>query len=261
MSFRTEAEVYGALKKRFRAPTYAILPGVADATGANQRRTIDAIVMGLWPSRGLAVHGIEIKTRRGDWLRELKSPEKQETIARFCDRFWLAVGDKEVIQDGELPDSWGLLVPHGKGLRAAVDAPPREAQPLTRGFVAAILRRAHEAQTDPDVERRVREELRSEYEKNANELAKLAESSTRKENVALRKRIKELERLEKIENALRICGWTTDFEIENMCSTIRKIGSGRNTLTGRIDHATNLLKLMIEDLGHVKESLERTEDD
>ena len=33
-------------------------------------RYADAIAMNLWPSRGLAVHGFEIKISRGDWQRE-----------------------------------------------------------------------------------------------------------------------------------------------------------------------------------------------
>jgi hypothetical protein len=52
--------------------------------------------MGLWPSRGLKLMGFEIKAGRGDWLGELRNPRKAESIARFCDQWWV-VATQDVI--------------------------------------------------------------------------------------------------------------------------------------------------------------------
>jgi len=144
--FRTEAEVFRAIDGLYRKRGgYAVLPGVADATGGRKSREIDCLVVGMWPSRGLTLHGIEIKTRRGDWLRELANPQKQETIFCYCDHFSLAVGDPDIVKKGELPATWGLMVPARKYMKVAVKPPElTPSKPLSREFLAAILRRVDE---------------------------------------------------------------------------------------------------------------------
>ena len=49
------------LRTRYQAPAYAYLPQVGDSTGYSVHRHADAIVMSLWPSRGLHLMGFEIK--------------------------------------------------------------------------------------------------------------------------------------------------------------------------------------------------------
>lgn len=98
------------------------------------------MVMAAWASRGYDLMGVEIKTDRGDVLREFRDPSKAEAIQRYCDRFWLVVGDKGLISKDELPETWGLLVPHGKGLRAAVKAPRLQPEPWPRAVTAALIR-------------------------------------------------------------------------------------------------------------------------
>lgn len=130
-----------ALLRTHRAPpTYALFEQVPEAVGGGGR-TADAISMGLWRSRGLTVEGYEIKAYRGDWLRELKTPQKAEPLARFCDYWWI-VAPPEIVTVDEMPEAWGLLVPHAKGLRVAKPAPRQEADALTRPFIAGLLRRA-----------------------------------------------------------------------------------------------------------------------
>lgn len=113
-----EGDLVDRLATRFGPPAFAFLPQVRDSTGAVAARTADAIAMSLWPSRGLVLHGFEIKVTRTDWHKELHNPAKAEMIAQFCDFWWLVVGDKDIVKPGELPDAWGLLSPYGKGLRA-----------------------------------------------------------------------------------------------------------------------------------------------
>lgn len=83
-------------------------------------RRIDVVAVGCWRSTGYAVHGIELKVSRSDWLKELRTPDKAASAARFCDFWWLAVGDAAIVDRSELPAGWGLLVPHGRHLRQAV---------------------------------------------------------------------------------------------------------------------------------------------
>lgn len=141
-------EIYVALRKRFAAPAYGFLTEVGDATGGRHSRWCDGLAMSLWPSRGLEVIGIEVKASRSDWTKELKDPSKAEAICKFCDRWYLAVGDKAIVKDGELPPTWGLLVPKGDSLVIHVEAPKLEPQPVTRHFMAAIFRRSSEQSAD-----------------------------------------------------------------------------------------------------------------
>lgn len=92
-------------------------------------RRIDVVAMGLWRSTGHVVHGIELKVSRSDWLKERRQPQKAEAAVRTCDYWWLAAGDASIVKDGELPEGWGLLVPHGRGLRA-VTQPTRNPDPV-----------------------------------------------------------------------------------------------------------------------------------
>lgn len=140
----TEEVLLAALRERFCAPEWVFLREVCSSTGAYWQRRADAVAFNLWPSRGFEVHGFEIKTARGDWLSELKNPGKAEAVAQFCDRWWLVVSDSGIVQAGELPSTWGLLVPARTRLRAAVSAPKLEAKPLGRPILASILRRATE---------------------------------------------------------------------------------------------------------------------
>ncbi|XXX79129.1 hypothetical protein WMF30_10185 [Sorangium sp. So ce134] len=162
----TAADLAVALRARYKAPEYAILFEVRNGTGWQRApRSADAMAMSLWPSRGLELMGFEVKVSRSDWLRELKDPAKAEEISAYCDRWWVVVGDKNIVQPGELPPTWGLLVPRGKGLAVETEAPKLAPKPVDRPFLAAMLRRAQEAfiprdEIDAEI-RKVREEERS----------------------------------------------------------------------------------------------------
>lgn len=177
------AQIYAALRERYCAPEHAIFFEVANGTGSNIRRYADAVVMNLFPSRGLTLSGFEIKVSRSDWQRELKNPHKvEEGVFKYCDHWWV-VALPEIVAIAELPPTWGLLVLTDKGLRQSVAAPRLESQDMSRSFIAALLRRASEidesavnamvqkkydvraAQIDGEVERRVKSRLREVEEK------------------------------------------------------------------------------------------------
>lgn len=86
-----------------------------------------------------AVHGYEVKVSRADWLRELADLSKANTWARFCHHWWLVASHKDIVQAGELPDGWGLLVPRGPHLAAVVKAPYRDAKALNHDASLALV--------------------------------------------------------------------------------------------------------------------------
>lgn len=140
------SEVREVLRKRYAAPEWALLEEVRNATGFSNReeRYADALAMNLYPSRGLSILGFEIKTARGDWLRELKSPDKSVPIQKYTDYWWVVAGGSSIVQKDEVPDAWGLMV-YGNGrMNIVKDAPKLASQALDRGFVASMMRRMNE---------------------------------------------------------------------------------------------------------------------
>lgn len=112
------------------------------ATGyGHQQRFADALAMSLYPSRGLVLHGYEVKASRSDWLKELHDPSKADGFIKHCDYWWL-VTEPDVVEEGELPATWGLLVRRGTKLVSKVKAPELDPQPYTRDFLSGILRAA-----------------------------------------------------------------------------------------------------------------------
>ncbi len=138
----TTIEIKTALRARYPSPEWALLFEVGDATGARHTRFADALAMSLWPSRGLTLHGMEIKISRSDWKRERAKPEKAETIAAYCD-YWTLVTAKGVVADiDEIPPSWGWLEYHDGKFARRKDDVRTDASPVNRAFLGALLRRA-----------------------------------------------------------------------------------------------------------------------
>lgn len=166
----TASDCVGALATRYESKAFALIEQVANGTGMRANRWADVIAMSLWPSRGLTVHGFEIKISRGDWQRELAKPEKSSEIQAYCDEWWIVAPDG-LIEPHELPPTWGLLgVTAQKKAVVRVPAPKLDAKPLDRPFVAAVLRRASDAMSG--VIRREREAGREDGAKNgAGEIA------------------------------------------------------------------------------------------
>lgn len=124
-------------------PAAVCLPQVRNRAGFDATRTVDALVMQLWPSRGLAIEGFEIKCSRADWLRELKNPAKAEPIAKYCDRWWIVTSTPDLILAGELPDGWGHLTSDSAStpLKIVKQAPKlKGVQSIPKSFLASILR-------------------------------------------------------------------------------------------------------------------------
>src|SRR3990167_200745 len=88
--------IWNILRKHFPENEYALMAEVRDRAGFHASRSADFIAVNLYPSRGLAVNGIELKSHRGDWLGELKNPKKAENIFQYCDHFWLLTADESV---------------------------------------------------------------------------------------------------------------------------------------------------------------------
>lgn len=179
MSRKATAELLDLLRKRILGPEgqgqqAVFLDEVRDSTGHKGKRTLDAVSVGMYPSRGCLVEGYELKVSRGDWKGELKDPTKAEAIARFCDRFWLVTAP-DVVELGEIPAPWGHLERQGKtGKRLICRREPQllpAVEPPERHFIAAMLRRAVKQDLNRELKTRsaaLESDLRSEVQSEVN---------------------------------------------------------------------------------------------
>lgn len=146
----TEGDMLRRLEVRYsqvnpgNGPRYVCARHVRSRAGFSARRTADFVALDTWESK-LALHGHEVKVSRSDWLTELKQPEKAAEFIPFMHYWWLVVGHRSIVRDGELPDGWGLLAPRGDGLVTVRPARRNEQVkplPLTRlaAFARAIIR-------------------------------------------------------------------------------------------------------------------------
>lgn len=116
-----------ALERRLNPPSkpreWATFTEVTDGA---QRRRVDFLAVNMWISRGRRVHGYEVKVRRADWLKELRSPKADAWFG--VANSWSLVAPQGVVGEGELPSSWGFMEllrsAGGWKLHEKVPAPP-----------------------------------------------------------------------------------------------------------------------------------------
>lgn len=139
---------------------YVAMSHVRSDAGFDAERTADFMALDLWPSKGLVLHGHEVKISRSDWLNELKDPEKAGAFIPHVDYWWLVIADKDMVKPGELPAEWGMMALGGDGKLRVVKQAPRlrplvkqpdsnrygmmryAHTPVHRGLAASMLRAA-----------------------------------------------------------------------------------------------------------------------
>jgi hypothetical protein len=139
----TSADIKRAIKRLFDAPAYQTFFEVSNDTGFKIKTYADAVTIGVWPSTGHEVHGFEVKVSRGDFLNEMKNPAKSLPIYKHCHR-WSLAAPAGMVKADELPVTWGLYEFKDGALRCRKNPALLTPEPLTAGFVAALVRRAGE---------------------------------------------------------------------------------------------------------------------
>lgn len=247
-------ELVKRLASRHSGTAWAFLEQVRDSTGAGAARSIDAMALSLWPSRGLALHGFECKISRNDWQRELKQPEKADELQRFCNHWWVVVSNGEIVKDGELPENWGLLVAEGRGLKCVKEAPKLVAQPPDIHLLCSILRRATQTWVTQAECARQREEAREQGERHAKESMQAPEGDY---EAAYRKLLAKVERFEK-RSGMDLDG----YRWEKYADAIKLLTS-RHVFHSTRDHLKQELKTLSdlrEEMEHQIEALAKLEE-
>lgn len=147
---------------------WVFLTQVRSSTGG-ANRVADAMAFNMYASTGYEILGFEIKVSRSDWLSELKDMSKSNEIMSYCDKWYLVVADDKIVQDGELPKNWGLLILKNGKLLQKVRAIQRSTTPLPIEFTASILRRSGDEVT----------RIRGEYVKKEDIAAELEQAKKR----------------------------------------------------------------------------------
>ena len=135
----TTRTLLNKLREIYGPPRFAFFSEVCLSFASQQRA--DALAINLSRSRQFEIHGFEIKVERGDWISELRNPEKADHAFRYCDFWWLVISDMKIIKAEELPRGWGLLVPKNEFLFPEVKPERLSPDPINRDFMATLLRR------------------------------------------------------------------------------------------------------------------------
>lgn len=201
-----EDEVLDALRKKFGYPSHAFFEHIRDCTGFSATRTADALAMSLWPGRGLTLEGFEIKVDRGDWLKELKTPEKSEVFVTVCDHWWV-VAPKGIINKDEVPKTWGWLELRGKRLFYAKPAPKLKPKPLSRELLASLLYRS--ISDSAKLTMKEAQEHRNKGFEEGEKLAKQSMSYASKTHQQLKESVEAFEK----HSGIRLSGWQHGEEV------------------------------------------------
>lgn len=194
----TSGDIHVAMSKRWADPEYALMWEVAEATGMNSGRRADAVIVSLWPSRGLEIHGVEIKISRADWRREAADPTKAEAISKYCDRWWVHTSPDVVDDISDMPPAWGLREWNGSRWKTRKEAEKTEAQPVTRQFLASLLRRADGTMQRliAEAHREGRAKVHDELESQRENFAKLVKQEVERRTARQDAKFKRLEEFE-----------------------------------------------------------------
>ncbi|MDP3703068.1 MAG: hypothetical protein Q8R78_01580 [Candidatus Omnitrophota bacterium] len=215
----TTAEVRALLRKRYEHPEWALCFEVANGTGGSGlgTRYADAVAMNLYPSRGLSLHGFEIKVAKQDFVTEIKNPEKSIPVQKYCDHWWL-VAPAFAVDEALLPKTWGWLRVDNNRLVTEKKAPELEATLISRSFMAAMVRRANVVD-QAEVDKLVRSEVERLRKQDSTTIEREVTSRTRKGDEAL-KTLAALK--EKIGIASDSCGYDF-FDTEEIALAIKMI--------------------------------------
>lgn len=249
----TASDIRVAMSKRWATAEYAIMWEVANATGASARRYADAVIMSLWPSRGLELHGVEIKISRADWKREAADPAKAEAVAGFCDRWWIHTPPGIVDDLSALPPAWGLREYDGRQWTTIREAAKNDPRPIDRPFLAALLRRADGSMRAmiEDAKLEGRKALEEERQRQNERYQANVDDAARRRTAHLERAVANIEAFEaafgkdsavnwaidhaslgRAALALHQCGWRS---VGKLSERLRKAADEIDAITGMID--------------------------
>jgi hypothetical protein len=188
----TAEEITQLLRIRYSGDQWAFVSEVPNGTGTDMDRRCDGLAMCLWPSKGLYLHGHEIKVSRSDWLTEIQDVSKAAAFSRYC-HFWWIVAPQGIVKLEELPSNWGLMCPSGRALRAKKPATLTSPEMPSHSLLAGMFRACCKASAAEEALRAARESGYSAGFADARRNDKTAKSDTDRRYEQLRRSVDEFE--------------------------------------------------------------------
>lgn len=158
----------------YRQPEGIFAPEIGAPSGDRRADLIWQQISG----RRRELIGHEIKVTRADLRHELNQPEKCTAWKQYCNRWWLVVPDKSIVDGFDIPDDWGIMLPpSGRRtrsmtvLREATKLTPATQDPALRTLAIWLFWRNQDLKTseqqahrEADLQRTQIERLRTENE-------------------------------------------------------------------------------------------------
>lgn len=246
----TAADLLQAIEARYPADRGWL--HVEEAGGAFGRR-VDRLAINLWASRGYQIIGFEVKVSRPDWIRELKKPEKaDQSLFQFCDEWWVVCAPDVVREDEEVPATWGWAEARSDGkLRTRRKAPALSPRPISRAFLAAVVKR-FEAK-DGSALAEMRDQARREAHEHHEAMSRLEREQYREEVAKLKAEVSRLRPMR---------GWSTPENEERLIKLAQLLmGRGYGSIDGLLSGAREKAKTALGELERATallDELERT---
>jgi len=130
------------LEERYPLPEWALIFELNKGTGwRGTAGRCDAAAFNCWPSKGYHRLAFEMKTGRGDFLKELDYPKKRKWLEENFHQTYFVV-TPGIMKEEEVPEGWGLLVATKAGdkLRRVKVARHRELPPLPEPLALSAIR-------------------------------------------------------------------------------------------------------------------------
>lgn len=112
----TECIILGLLSERYCMPQWLFVPHFEDRKGS---RWFDGFATNFDDSPHRV--GFEVKVSRGDFMSELRTPEKRQRIEELCHECFFVCPSK-MVRVGEIPERWGLIEVSPAGVLRTVKA-------------------------------------------------------------------------------------------------------------------------------------------
>lgn len=144
----TATEIRALLREKYENDRqFAIAEEVGNATGLEQKRRLDMVVVDCFRSSGYSIHGFEIKVSKADLRRELQDSSKHNIFFPSIDYFSLAA-PADVVDVDIVPKSWGLYLvdrmPDGatklRTYRKPLSLHDERMQEMGRDFAVCLMR-------------------------------------------------------------------------------------------------------------------------
>lgn len=188
------SDIYALLNKRFAdSREWICAREVGNATGWSAIRHIDFVAANCFESKGLGVHGFEVKISKSDLRRELEDAEKHTIFFDDIDTFSIVAPD--YVLDAEyvklIPPKWGIYKAVAKQTGIGEDGNPTygtelrtfrkplelhddKTRTMNRSFAMAMLR----AMSTQDTKCHPADELQKRYDEGYANGLEIGESRT-----------------------------------------------------------------------------------